>query len=104
VARELQLDVAGIDILFDEDGYRVCEANSSPGFQGLERACGVDVPETVFLAMGRKFGLAVRHSERWERAIERAAKKLAPRRLPAKTAARKRAPVIVTPRVRPRPT
>lgn len=75
VARELQLDVAGIDILFDADGrYRVCEANSSPGFQGLERACGVDVPEMVFLAMSRKFGLPLRHSERWERAIERAAK------------------------------
>jgi gamma-F420-2:alpha-L-glutamate ligase len=75
VSRALNLDVAGIDILFDANGaYRVCEANSSPGFQGLERACGVDVPELVFLAMARKFGLALRHSERWERAIERAAK------------------------------
>jgi len=74
VAHELQLDVAGIDILFDEDGYRICEANSSPGFQGLERACGVDVPEIVFLAMARKFGLPIRHSERWERAIDSAAR------------------------------
>jgi gamma-F420-2:alpha-L-glutamate ligase len=74
VARALQLDVAGIDILFDKDGYRICEANSSPGFQGLERACQIDVPEMVFLAMARKFGLPLRHSERWERAIERAAK------------------------------
>ncbi len=74
VARELKLDIAGIDILFDENGYKICEANSSPGFQGLERACGVDVPEMIFLAMSRKFGLPLRHSERWERAIERAAK------------------------------
>lgn len=74
VARELKLDVAGIDILFDKNGYRICEANSAPGFQGLERACGVDVPELVFLAMGRKFGLPVRHSERWERAIDNAAR------------------------------
>jgi gamma-F420-2:alpha-L-glutamate ligase len=74
VAREVQLDVAGIDILFDKTAYRICEANSSPGFQGLERACDVDVPELVFLAMSRKFGLPLRHSERWERAIERAAK------------------------------
>jgi gamma-F420-2:alpha-L-glutamate ligase len=44
----LQLDVAGIDILFDEEGYRICEANSAPGFQGLERACAVDVPTVVF--------------------------------------------------------
>jgi gamma-F420-2:alpha-L-glutamate ligase len=31
-ATVLQLDVAGIDILFDDDGYRICEANSAPGF------------------------------------------------------------------------
>jgi gamma-F420-2:alpha-L-glutamate ligase len=74
VARELKLDIAGIDILFDKDGYRICEANSAPGFQGLEKACGIDVPELVFLAMGRKFGLPVRHSERWEKAIDKAAR------------------------------
>lgn len=74
VARELQLDIAGIDILFDKDGYRICEANSAPGFQGLERACQIDVPEMVFLAMGRKFGLPIRHSARWEQAIEKAAR------------------------------
>jgi gamma-F420-2:alpha-L-glutamate ligase len=74
VANELDLAVAGIDILFDSEGYRVCEANSSPGFQGLERACAVNVPEIIFLAMAKKFGLPIRHSERWERAIENAAK------------------------------
>ncbi len=76
VARELKLDIAGIDILFDKDGYRICEANSAPGFQGLEKACGIDVPELVFLAMGRRFGLPVRHSERWEKAIDRAAREM----------------------------
>ncbi len=44
----LDLEVAGIDILFDENGYRICEANSAPGFQGLERACDIDVPAAVF--------------------------------------------------------
>ncbi len=29
--RALDLDIAGIDILLDADGYRICEANSSPG-------------------------------------------------------------------------
>lgn len=48
VAATLGLDVAGVDILFDDDGYSVCEANSSPGFEGLERATGVDVPAAVF--------------------------------------------------------
>lgn len=46
-AAALDLDVTGIDILFDEAGYRICEANSSPGFQGLERASGVDVPTAI---------------------------------------------------------
>lgn len=43
----LGLDVTGIDILFDEDGYRICEANSAPGFQGLEQASGLDVPTAI---------------------------------------------------------
>lgn len=43
----LELDVTGIDILFDEDGYRICEANSAPGFQGLERASGLDIPSAI---------------------------------------------------------
>lgn len=43
----LELDVTGIDILFDEDGYRICEANSAPGFQGLERASGLDIPAAI---------------------------------------------------------
>lgn len=47
-ADTLGLEVAGIDILFDEEGYRICEANSAPGFQGLERACSIDVPNAIF--------------------------------------------------------
>lgn len=47
-ADALGLEIAGIDILFDDDGYRICEANSAPGFQGLERACSIDVPSAVF--------------------------------------------------------
>jgi gamma-F420-2:alpha-L-glutamate ligase len=54
VASALSLDVAGIDILFDTDGYRICEANSSPGFQALEPACNVNVPEIVFAAVSKR--------------------------------------------------
>lgn len=60
VARALGLDVAGIDILFDAEGYRICEANSSPGFQGLEKACGISVPDAIFDAMRHRLGLPAR--------------------------------------------
>jgi gamma-F420-2:alpha-L-glutamate ligase len=54
-ARALGLDVAGIDILYDADGsYRICEANSSPGFVGLEQACGISVPDLVFDSVDRR--------------------------------------------------
>ena len=54
VACALDLDVAGIDILLDTDGYRICEANSSPGFQALEPACNLNVPALIFSAAAAK--------------------------------------------------
>lgn len=53
-ASALGLDIAGVDLLFDDDGYRVCEANSAPGFQGLEKACNVDVPQVIFQWLRRR--------------------------------------------------
>ncbi|MDB5492057.1 MAG: ribosomal protein modification protein [Micavibrio sp.] len=47
VAQTLGLDMAGIDLLFNEGNYEVCEANSSPGFKGLETYCNVNVAEEV---------------------------------------------------------
>jgi len=46
-ARALDLDIAGIDLLFDHRGFRVCEANSNPGFRGFETYCGVDVADLI---------------------------------------------------------
>ena len=46
-ADALGLDVAGIDLLFDGDGYKVCEANSAPGFQGFEKCTGIDVAKAI---------------------------------------------------------
>lgn len=48
VAKTLDLDIAGVDLLFHEDGYRVCEANSSPGFRGFESALGINIPQKIF--------------------------------------------------------
>jgi RimK family alpha-L-glutamate ligase len=46
-ARALNLDIAGIDLLFDARGFRVCEANSNPGFLGFEKYCGIDVADIL---------------------------------------------------------
>ena len=48
VAKVLDLDVAGVDLLFHNDGYRICEANSSPGFKGFEQALGINIPQKIF--------------------------------------------------------
>ncbi len=44
----LGLDIAGIDLLFDGDHFKICEANSSPGFEGMEQCCGLDIPDEIF--------------------------------------------------------
>ena len=46
-AKVLNLDIAGIDLLFDKDGYKICEANSNPGFSGFEKFCGIDVADRI---------------------------------------------------------
>lgn len=46
-ARLVDLDIAGIDLLFDEQGYKICEANSSPGFKGLEQVTGEVIAEQI---------------------------------------------------------
>lgn len=69
VANVLGLDVAGVDILFDEHGYRICEANSSPGFQGLEKACRISVPDEIFTAMRTKLGITTPKRSAWKRLV-----------------------------------
>lgn len=43
VSRIVGADYAGIDLLFGEDGYIVCEVNSNAFFGGFEAACGINV-------------------------------------------------------------
>jgi gamma-F420-2:alpha-L-glutamate ligase len=47
-SRVLNLDFAGIDLLFDGDHFKICEANSSPGFEGIESCCDVNIPEELY--------------------------------------------------------
>lgn len=42
-ARICGLDIAGIDLLFDKNGYKICEANSNPGFEGFDKYCNTDI-------------------------------------------------------------
>jgi len=46
-ARVLGLQIAGVDLLFDRDGYKICEANSSPGFEGMDQYCGQDMAQRI---------------------------------------------------------
>jgi gamma-F420-2:alpha-L-glutamate ligase len=50
-SKVLDIQVAGIDLLFTDEGYTICEANTFPGFKGLEQACDINVPQEIFKAM-----------------------------------------------------
>lgn len=56
-ARLCGLEIAGIDLLFDKDGYTICEANSAPGFEGFEKYCNVDVAGQIAQYLKYKLGM-----------------------------------------------
>lgn len=67
-AEVLNIQIAGIDLLFaDDGGYTICEANTFPGFRGLEQACKVNIPQTIFKAMQKRLaagqGAAARQAQ-----------------------------------------
>ena len=41
------LEIAGVDVMHGRDGYSVIEVNSAPGFEGFERATGVNVAAAI---------------------------------------------------------
>jgi len=43
----LGLDIGGVDLLYDNGGYKICEVNSSPGFQGMEKYTEIRVAEQI---------------------------------------------------------
>ncbi|MBD1372533.1 RimK family alpha-L-glutamate ligase [Hazenella sp. IB182357] len=55
--RILGLDIAGVDLLFDDNHFKICEVNSSPGFEGLQAACDVNIPKETFHYLKTRFGL-----------------------------------------------
>jgi len=47
--RILGLDISGVDLLFDENHFKICEVNSAPHFRGLESAHpGLNVAQEIF--------------------------------------------------------
>lgn len=46
-AKITNLDIAGIDLLFDTEGFKICEANSAPDFKGLELVTGKNIAEQI---------------------------------------------------------
>lgn len=46
-AKLFNLDVAGIDLLFDKEELKICEANSAPGFLGMEKVTGPVIAESI---------------------------------------------------------
>jgi ribosomal protein S6--L-glutamate ligase len=55
-ASVLGLGVAGVDLLEADAGPIVLEVNSSPGFEGLERATGADIAGAIVAHAGRLAG------------------------------------------------
>ncbi len=55
-ARLLNLDIAGVDLLFDGDGYSICEVNSSPGFEGMDKFTKTNVAEQIVTYVKHKIG------------------------------------------------
>lgn len=57
--RVLDMDMAGLDYLYDDEvGLRILEVNSSPGFEGIEATCDVDVAAAVFRFLDVKLRLS----------------------------------------------
>lgn len=50
----VNLEIGGIDILLDGEDFQICEANSAPGFKGLETVIGSTIAEQILDYIVRK--------------------------------------------------
>lgn len=55
-AKAIGLDIAGVDILFDKEGYKICEVNNSPYFEGFEKATGINVAQEIYKYLSVRIG------------------------------------------------
>ena len=63
-SRIFNLDIAGIDLLFDGEHYLVCEANSAPGFETIEKCLDINVPKEIFHFIRIRLGLFGKYVEK----------------------------------------
>ena len=57
----LGLDISGVDLLFDNGKYKICEVNSSPMFKGMEFCCAVNIPQEIFNYIKTRFSHSTTH-------------------------------------------
>lgn len=55
--RSLGLEISGVDLLFDKNHFKICEVNSSPGFEGIESCCDINIPNEIYHYMRVRLGL-----------------------------------------------
>jgi len=55
-ARLLNLDVAGVDLLFNNGSYTICEVNSAPGFEGMEKYTSKNIALEMVNYVVKKIG------------------------------------------------
>ena len=56
-AKVLDLDIAGVDLLFDNGGFKICEVNSNPGFEGMEQYTKKNIAGEIVSFIKLKLGL-----------------------------------------------
>jgi len=54
--RLMELDISGVDLLFDDNGYKICEINSTLGFKGIEKYTDSKVAEEIVKYIKDKIG------------------------------------------------
>ena len=55
-SKSLNLDIAGVDLLFDNSGYKICEVNSNPSFEGMETFTKKNIAEEIVQFIKMKIG------------------------------------------------
>jgi len=55
-ARLLSLDIAGVDLLFNNGSYTICEVNSAPGFEGMEKYTNKNIAIEMVNYVVKKIG------------------------------------------------